>query len=128
MMKLYLVAILAVAGSCLANPKRTDMAEGEGKEALVEIVRKYTSNLIDSKYEAKVTKVLSVQQEQSWRYPYFLEFELSDSTCLKGSAQAKKIDQCALRSGAKVYQCRAKLFVTIWLQVYQVVDAVCHEK
>ncbi|KAI1304882.1 L-cystatin [Halotydeus destructor] len=127
-----LIAILVLAGTCSARliGGKSDIKNTNSLrlQEIFEVARQYASGLTDSEFEPKLTNVLSAQQQVVSGVKYFLEFEMTDTICRKGSNEANNLKLCAIEPKATVNVCNVEVVEQAWLKNTRVVGAACGKK
>ncbi|KAI1304883.1 Cystatin-1 [Halotydeus destructor] len=128
-----LTAILVLLSliSCMAMPGGLSDVQDTNSEQFQKILnlgRKRVNSMSNSIFESKVTEVLSAKQQVVSGIRYVIEFEVSDTTCTKGSNEAKMLETCQLRSNASPNICTVEIVEKAWLNSIKVVKAKCHKK
>ncbi|KAI1305216.1 hypothetical protein HDE_01526 [Halotydeus destructor] len=132
MKSFFAFAIFAlVAASCASRafPVAKDVADTESKDFLkiLDTARFYASKLSDSEFEPKVTQLVSAKSYSVGAGMYYLTFEMTDTTCQKGSAEAKQLHLCAVQENATPLVCNVE--VVIRRMLFPVLEsAACHPK
>ncbi|KAI1294201.1 hypothetical protein HDE_06163 [Halotydeus destructor] len=104
-----LILLFVLIGLCSAGFRKIEDTEASHVAEAQECARKYASNLSDSEYEPKITKLISAMWDPGCMDEYKFEFELKDTFCRKGSDEAKNLDSCEENPEALTLVCEVEV-------------------